>query len=97
MPNRLDHKIAIITGGASGIGRATALAYAREGARVIVADLRETPLSAGNGDTNEAKTTVEEVEKLGGEAVFVKCDTRNAEEVEALVKKAVDVYGRLDM
>ena len=97
MPNRLTNKVAIITGAASGIGRATALAYIREGAQVVLSDLRETPLNAGNGTPDQSTTTMQEIEKLGGKAIFVKCDTRVAEEVEGLVKRAVEEYGRLDM
>lgn len=95
---RLQSKTAIITGAASGIGRATALAFAREGANVVVSDIRETPVQANNPlASQETSTTVEEVRKLGGKAVFVKCDTRSAEEVEGLVKRAVEEFGRLDM
>ncbi len=83
---RLDNKVALVTGAGSGIGRATALALAREGARVVVADLVE----------EGGQETVGLVQKAGGEASFVKVDVAQAAEVEALVKKSVEVFGRID-
>ena len=77
-------KTAIVTGGAFGIGKATALAFAREGVRVVVADVVE--------DT----ATVDEIHKMGGEALFVKCDVAVASDVEALVQKTVETFGSLD-
>jgi NAD(P)-dependent dehydrogenase (short-subunit alcohol dehydrogenase family) len=79
-------KVALVTGASSGIGRATALAFARQGAKVVVADV------TGEG----GEETVALVQKAGGEAVFVKTDVSKAVEVEALVAKAVATYGRLD-
>lgn len=95
MPGRLENKIAIITGASSGIGRATALAFGREGATVICSDIREEarPEMAEKSDP----TTVQELEKSGASAIFVKCDTSQAKEVEALVKTAVEKFGRVDM
>jgi len=86
MKRTLKGKFALVTGGASGIGRATALAFAREGARVVVADLA----SAGG------KETVHLIKKMGGEAIAVKCDVSKAANVRAMVKKTVAAYGRLD-
>lgn len=79
-------KVALITGGASGIGRATALAFAREGARVAVCDV----------DGKGGDETVAMVKAAGGEALFVKADVQRPAEVDALVAKVVDTYGRLD-
>src|SRR5687767_3926110 len=79
-------KVALVTGGSSGIGRASALAFAREGAKVVVADVT----------VEEGEETAALVKKTGGEAIFVKADVAKAVEVEALINKTVDTYGRLD-
>jgi NAD(P)-dependent dehydrogenase (short-subunit alcohol dehydrogenase family) len=79
-------KVALVTGASSGIGRATALAFAREGAKVVVADVT----------VEGGEETVAQVKKAGGEAIFIKTDVSKAVEVEALVAKAVATYGRLD-
>jgi len=81
-----DGKVALVTGAGSGIGRAAALEFAREGARVVVSDVNE----AGGAET------VDMISAAGGTATFVKADVSQAAEVEALVKAAVDTYGRLD-
>jgi NAD(P)-dependent dehydrogenase (short-subunit alcohol dehydrogenase family) len=86
MAGRLDGKIAVVTGGGSGIGRSTTLVFAREGAKVVVADV----VSEGGEET------VQEVKKAGGEAVFIKTNVVEAADVEAMVKHAVSTYGRLD-
>lgn len=79
-------KVAFVTGAASGIGRATALAFAREGASVVVADVSEQ----GNQET--ART----IEELGGRAFAVKCDVTRTEDVKAALDKTVEAFGRLD-
>ncbi|MFB2983949.1 SDR family oxidoreductase [Microseira sp. BLCC-F43] len=84
---RLVGKVALITGGSSGIGRATALAFAKEGAKVVVASRR----------TLEGEETAQLIKDIGGEAFFVKTDVAKAVEVEALVNKTVATYGRLDI
>ncbi len=86
MAGRVAGKVALITGGGSGIGRATAQIFAREGAKVVVADI----VVAGGEET------VQLIKAAGGEAVFVKADVARTTDVEAMVKKAVDTYGRLD-
>ena len=86
MPGRLDGKVALITGGASGIGRATALAFAREGAKLIIADMQE----------DGGHQTVHMITEQGGAATFVQVDVTQAQEVEALISKTVETYGRLD-
>ena len=83
---RLDGKVALVTGAASGIGRASALAFAREGARVVAADL-----AAEGGEQ-----TVATIRAGGGQAVFVRADVTVAEDAAALVRAAVESYGRLD-
>jgi len=84
--NSLDGKSAFVTGGASGIGQATALAFAERGARVLVADV----------DTEGAQETLRLVELGGGEANFVSCDVGDSASVEAAVKRCVELYGRID-
>jgi NAD(P)-dependent dehydrogenase (short-subunit alcohol dehydrogenase family) len=81
-----DDKIALVTGAGSGIGRASAIAFASRGARVVVADV--------NADGGNA--TVKEIAAAGGEAIFVQANVTRSDEVAALVASAVDQYGRLD-
>jgi len=81
-----DGKVALVTGAASGIGRASALAFARIGAKVVVADIE----TAGGGET------VAQIKSAGGEAAFIRADVSQAKEVEALVRQTVALYGRLD-
>jgi NAD(P)-dependent dehydrogenase (short-subunit alcohol dehydrogenase family) len=83
---QFDGKVALVTGAASGIGRESALAFAREGAKVVVSDVT---VDAG-------EETVAMIKAEGGEAVFVKCDVSKWDEVDALVAKTVATYGRLD-
>lgn len=79
-------KVALVTGASSGIGKATALAFAQAGAKVIVAARRVT----------EGQETVRQICERTGEAFFIKTDVSKAIEVEALVNKTVEIYGRLD-
>lgn len=87
MPGRLDGKIAVITGGPSGIGRATAVRFAEEGAYVVVADLL-----AGRG-----AETVQAVERLGRRAIFVLTNIKEEHDCEALAAAAVAEFGRIDV
>lgn len=86
MADRLKGKVALITGGGSGIGRATATLFAREGATVVVADY--------NAEGGER--TVRGIKEAGGEALFHGGDVANPKDAEALVAKTVGTYGRLD-
>lgn len=86
MAGMLEGKTALISGGARGIGRATALLFAKEGARVAVADL--------NGDG--AKETVAIINGAGGRAIAITVEISKPAEVEAMVKRTVDAFGRLD-
>ncbi len=93
---RLEGKVAVITGASSGFGRGSARAFAVEGARVVVGDIREEPLEGGF-EEDAGLTTVEAIKKDGGEAVYVGCDVTKREQVRDLVKAAVDKFGRLDI
>jgi NAD(P)-dependent dehydrogenase (short-subunit alcohol dehydrogenase family) len=86
MPGTLNGKVALVTGGASGIGRATALTFAREGAKLVVADM----------NVDGGQQTVHMITENGGEATFLQVDVSNATEVQAMISKAVETYGRLD-
>jgi NAD(P)-dependent dehydrogenase (short-subunit alcohol dehydrogenase family) len=81
-----DQKVAIVTGGNSGIGRETAIALAKEGANITVAARR----------ASEGEETVRLVKETGSDGMFVKTDVTNENDVRSLVKKTVDRYGRLD-
>ena len=84
---RLDHKVAIITGAGSGIGRATAVLMAKEGARVVVSDINDA----------HGQAVVEEIKKSGGDAVYIHADTAKPEDHQALVEGTIKQYGQLDI
>jgi 3-oxoacyl-[acyl-carrier protein] reductase len=84
---RLSDKVAIVTGGGQGIGRATAMLFAREGARVAVADINE----------ETARSTVEEITKEGCAAMAVAVNTADRHSVEMMVKKVLEAYGQIDI
>jgi NAD(P)-dependent dehydrogenase (short-subunit alcohol dehydrogenase family) len=80
-----ENKVAFVTGAANGIGRATALAFARNGASVVVADVSE-----------KAQETARMIEDLGGRALALRCDVARAEDVKAALDRAVEAFGRID-
>src|ERR1700746_2894542 len=86
MAGILDGKVALITGAGSGIGQATSRIFAREGAKLVLADVVE---EGGN-------RTLKLVQDLGAQAIFVRCDVAKMGDVEGAVAKAVQEYGRLD-
>jgi NAD(P)-dependent dehydrogenase (short-subunit alcohol dehydrogenase family) len=86
MPGTLDGKVALVTGAASGIGRATALTFAREGAKLVVADMNE----------DGGQQTVHMITENGSEAMFVQVDVTSASQIEAMISKTLETYGRLD-
>jgi NAD(P)-dependent dehydrogenase (short-subunit alcohol dehydrogenase family) len=83
----LEGKVALVTGGTSGIGRETAVLFGKAGAKVVVAGRREP----------EGKETVDLIRAAGGDGLFVKADVSKASEVEALIQNAVEKFGRLDV
>jgi NAD(P)-dependent dehydrogenase (short-subunit alcohol dehydrogenase family) len=87
MTKRMEGRVALVTGGASGIGRVTAKVFSREGAKVIVAT--DTNIQGG-------EETVRLIKEAGGEATFIKCDVSKAKDVETMVNKTVEIYGSLD-
>ena len=86
MADQMKDKVALVTGASSGIGRATALTFVREGAKVVIADM----------NVIGGEETVQLVKAAGGDASFVETDVSQAASVEAMVSKTVETYGRLD-
>jgi meso-butanediol dehydrogenase/(S,S)-butanediol dehydrogenase/diacetyl reductase len=84
---KLEGKVCIVTGGATGIGEASAIALAREGARVSVGDV----------NVEEGQKTVQSIEEEGGEAIFVECDVSQEDAARRLVEETVRSFGRLDV
>ncbi|MDY6825556.1 MAG: SDR family oxidoreductase [Bacillota bacterium] len=84
---RLVNKVAVITGAGSGMGRASAIRFAQEGAKVVVADL----------NVDNGQDTVDAIKKNGHEAVFIRVDVANEENVKEMVKTAVDNFGKLSI
>lgn len=87
MPNRLKDKVAIVTGGAAGIGQATAVLFAEEGAKVVVADL----------DKTAGEKTVDQIEKSGGEAIFVGTDVSDEKAVRRVCDQTVKRFSKLNI
>ena len=84
METTFKNKVALVTGGASGIGRATALAFAKKGAKVAVVDWKEND------------EMVELIKELGSEAIFIKCDVSKTNDVKAMMAQTIAAFGRLD-
>jgi hypothetical protein len=93
---RLAGKVALVTGAASGNGRAIARRFAREGAAVVVADLRELPDPRG-AEAEQGVPTHESIAQDGGRATFVRCDVTSGQDVRNAVGAAVESFGRLDL
>ncbi len=87
MPNELKGKVAIVTGAALGIGQATALLFAQEGARVVVADVND----------NAGEQTVAKIRKAGGDARYAHCDVSDAAQVRVMIDGTVQAWGRVDI
>jgi len=84
---RLKEKVAIITGSTSGIGKATAILFAREGAKVVVTGRR----------SEVGETTVQEIQMGKGEAIFIKTDVSETQQVKALVKRTINTFRKIDI
>lgn len=85
---RLKGKVALITGSSRGIGKSIALAFAKEGANVVVNFVRSQ---------EKAREVASEIEKIGGKAIAIKADVSNSEEVENMVKRAIEEFDRIDI
>ncbi len=86
MTKQFSGKVALVTGGASGLGRVAAIALANEGAKVVVADIA----------TTEGEATAQMITDAGGQAIFTKSDVTKSEDVEAMVQATLKTFGRLD-
>ena len=87
MSTKLQNKVALVTGGTTGIGRDTAVLFAKAGAKVVVSGRRET----------EGKETSNLIRAAGGDGLFVKSDVSKSSDVQSLVQKTVEKFGRLDL
>ena len=87
MNTTLENKVALITGGTSGIGAATALLFAKEGARVVIAGRRE----------KEGNAIVAQIEKAGGQARFIQADVSKEADVQNLITTTISTFGKLDI
>jgi NAD(P)-dependent dehydrogenase (short-subunit alcohol dehydrogenase family) len=93
----LKDRIAIVTGGSSGIGRGIALEFARRGVRVAIADIQEAPITGKYFDTDLTTTTSEEIEKFGGTSLFLRTDLADPAHVEKLIEGTAREFGGLDI
>jgi NAD(P)-dependent dehydrogenase (short-subunit alcohol dehydrogenase family) len=96
MPGIVENKVAIVTGGGRGIGRAVAELMAKEGARVVVCDIGASLTGSGN-DAGPAQDAVAAIKKAGGEAIASTLSITDPKNAEAIVKAAIDAFGRVDI
>ncbi|MEM3754212.1 MAG: glucose 1-dehydrogenase [Candidatus Bathyarchaeia archaeon] len=87
MSSKLSDKVAIVTGGGSGIGRATSILFAKEGAKVVIADISK----------EKSEETIKYIKNQGGESIFIKTDVSKALDVEKMVKETIKSYGKLNV
>src|SRR4029434_1401953 len=87
MLQRFKEKVAIVTGGGAGIGRASATAFARVGAKIVIADI----------DEKAATRTAQEITSTGGKAIFIRCDISEGPDVESMVDRTVKEFGGVDV
>ena len=86
MENIFENKVAVVTGGSFGIGRAAAVAFAARGAKVVIADYIE----------DKTEQTLSMIKSAGSDGIFIKCDVSKNSDVEAMMDKTINVFGRLD-
>lgn len=84
---KLENKVAIVTGSGRGIGRATAIELAKEGAKVVVSDI----------DLKECRNVCDEIKKIGSDAIAVRCDVSQKRDVETMIKKSIQTFQRIDI
>ena len=84
METTFKNKVIIVTGGSFGIGKATAIAFAKQGAKIVIADWAENP------------ETIAFIKDLGNDVIFIKCDVSRSDEVKSMVEKTIATFGRLD-
>ena len=99
MAGRLEGKVGVVTGAAHGLGAALALSLAREGARVACVDVCHdlTPVSYPMGTEEELNEVVNQIAALGGQAIPIRCDVSKALQVETMVKRTINEFGRIDV
>ena len=93
---RLQEKVIVVTGSSSGFGRGIAKACAAEGAKLVVSDVHENP-NTGGFEEDARLTTVEAIQKAGGQAVYVSCDVTKSDQVANLIAAGVNAFGRIDV
>lgn len=93
----LKNRICIVTGGSSGIGRGIALEFAREGANIAIADTQETPLQGKYHEKDVTSPTVQEIEKLGAQGIYIQTDVSDENQVTEMIHRTVEHFGGLDI
>ena len=93
----LKDRISIVTGGSSGIGRGIALEFAREGAKIVIADTQEVPLQGKYHEKNTTTPTVQELEDIGAQGIFINTDVSDESQVTQMVSQTVEHFGGLDI
>ena len=93
----LQNRVAVVTGGSSGIGRGICLEFAKAGARIVIGDIQEAPMRGKYYETDTRTTTLEEIKELGGHGIFVQMDVANENSVRSLIEQAIHHFDRIDI